>query len=259
MISRHSSAAHGKKPYVSIVIPAYNEEENIALCLASLLRQTTSVSMEVIVVDNNSKDRTMKMAEKFRDILQLRVLKEKKQGRGAARRTGFAVARGDIIFSTDADAILPPTWVEKYLARLKKSAKVVAVTGVPAIQEFDQLKNTAFNLSVAQFLKMNYLVYGHPGLSGFGFAIKKWAYEAAGGFDPVVDCYEDLDLAQRVHKIGKIVMVNDPPVTFSGRRFEDGLFKGWAEYMKTFRDMYILKKKRVLLSNPRAKKSGHKK
>lgn len=210
--------------------------------------------MEVIVVDNNSKDKTSFIAKKFQGILNIRVINEKKKGRGAARFTGFKAAKGDIIFSTDADAILPPQWTEKYLQKFEKSPQIVAITGIPAISDSDPMRNMAFNLWTPQFLKLNYFAFGHPGLSGFSFAIRRDAYKAAGGFDPVTDCYEDLDLAHRVHKVGKILLMTDLPITFSARRFENGLIRGWGEYAKNFVDMFILKKKRVELSNPRKKK-----
>lgn len=243
-----------KPSLISVVIPAYNEEENIALCLASLMRQTAKVPMEVILVDNNSKDRTIKTAEKFKTMLNLRIIKERRQGRGAARWKGFEEAKGSIVFSTDADAILPPKWIEKYLQKFEKDPSIVAVTGIPSIHEFDHLRNTVFNMTIAQFITFNYLMYGHPGLAGFGFAIKRSAYDAAGGFNPITDCYEDLDLAQRVHKLGKIAVVKNPPVTFSARRFEQGFVKAWSEYAKNFVDMFIHKQERVVLSNPRQSK-----
>ena len=222
------------------------------------MRQSWKGPMEVILVDNNSKDKTVETAKNFKTMLDLKILTEKRQGRGAARRTGFKKAQGSIIFSTDADAILPPKWIEKYMQKFEK-AGIVAVTGIPSIHEFDHLRNAAFNLTVAQFIKFNYVMYGHPGLSGFGFAIKKATYDAAGGFNPATDCYEDLDLAQRVHKFGKIAVVTNPPITFSARRFEEGFMKAWTEYAKNFVDMFIRKKERVLLSNPRKRKSTTKK
>jgi GT2 family glycosyltransferase len=105
---------------------------------------------------------------------------------------------------------------------------------------------------------MNYLSFGHPGLSGFSFAIKKSAYDAAGGFDPETDCYEDLELAQRVHKIGKIILVTDPPIIFSGRRFQKSFLKGYLEYVSAFFQMFVLRRKRVFLSDPRVGDKGRK-
>lgn len=242
-----------EKPFVSIVIPAFNEEENIALCLAAIVGQKTDLPIEVIVVDNNSTDDTSKIAKSFEKLLNIQVIKEKKKGRGAARFTGFKKAQGKIIFSTDADAIVPPNWVEAYMKHFRKDKKVVAVTGIPQIRDLDPIKNTAFNLTIPQFLRFNYISFGHPGLSGFSFAIKKAAYEEAGGFDPVTDCYEDLELAHRVDKVGKIKLITDPPVIFSGRRFEKGFLNAYKEYVTSFIDMFILKKKRVELSNPRGK------
>ena len=259
MNARTSVPGLKDKPLVSVVIPAFNEEEHLPICLASLAAQETDTNFEVIVVDNNSTDNTSGVAKKFEKQLNLRIIKELKRGRGAARFTGFKYAAGSIIFSTDADTVVPENWIEEYLKKFKKDPSLVAVTGIPQIRDFDVLKNSVFNLTVPQFLKINYLAFGHPGLSGFSFAIKESAYDEAGGFDPVTDCYEDLDLAHSVHKVGKIALVTKPPVFFSGRRFEKGLLAGYSEYVKSFIDMFLLKKKRVVLSNPRGSVKAKKK
>jgi glycosyltransferase involved in cell wall biosynthesis len=89
----------GTTPALSIVIPAYNEECSIAACLQSLARQQTDVQYEVLLVDNNSTDATVETAQAAAIGLDFHVVREPRQGRGAARGTGFNVACGDIIFS----------------------------------------------------------------------------------------------------------------------------------------------------------------
>ena len=98
---------------ISVVIPAYNEEENITKSLGAFLGQTTKLSYEIILVDNASTDKTVEIAAKYVGKLPLKIIKENKKGRGPARRAGFTKAKGDIIFSTDADAQVPPDWIEK--------------------------------------------------------------------------------------------------------------------------------------------------
>src|SRR4051812_42172740 len=92
---------------VSIVIPVYNEADQLAACLQAIARQTVR-PLEVIVVDNNSTDGTAAIAKRFPFV---RLLTEKKQGVVHARNTGFKATRGGIIGRIDADTILPPTWV----------------------------------------------------------------------------------------------------------------------------------------------------
>ena len=101
-----------KHVFVSVVIPAYNEDMVIDMCLDSFVLQKTKHKFEVIIVDNNSTDNTYNLVKSYENKLNLKVIKEEQKGRGVARNTGFAHATGDIILSTDADAIVPPHWIE---------------------------------------------------------------------------------------------------------------------------------------------------
>lgn len=84
---------------VSVVIPCYNEEEGVAMVIRSL----PEFIDEVIVVDNNSTDRTAEVAEK----LGARVILEKKKGYGAAYKAGLPEVRGDITVTMDGDGTYP--------------------------------------------------------------------------------------------------------------------------------------------------------
>lgn len=234
---------------ISIVIPAYNEEKNIVRCLDAIRAQKTDEEMDVIIVDNASTDRTAAIVRKYAQQMPLRLVSEKRRGRGRARHTGFGLAKGTVVFSTDADTFLPPQWVEACLRVFRQKPGVVAVTGIPQIFDCTPAQNAIFNETIPHFLRMNYVWLGHPGLSGFGFAVKKKIYDRAGGFDPKADAYEDLDLANRVSKFGKIVLLSRPRITFSGRRFRDGMIKGWFEYLKTFAEKFVMKKRRVILKS----------
>ena len=93
---------------LSLVIPVFNEENQIESCLKSIENQTVMPD-EVIVVDNNCTDRTIEIVEKFKFV---KVIKESRQGRGYARTAGFNEAKSDIIGRIDADSRLSNNWVE---------------------------------------------------------------------------------------------------------------------------------------------------
>ena len=120
-----------KKPTVSIVIPAYNEESVIKTCIDSILRQTKS-AYEIIVVDNRSRDKTCAIVRKLQHDhpkANIRLLhKNSQQGITPARNHGFNQARGDIIGRIDADSILEPDWVEVVQEAFLDTA-VAAATG----------------------------------------------------------------------------------------------------------------------------------
>lgn len=239
-----------KEVAVSIVIPAYNEEKYIGDTLFSLLKseQKTDINYEVVLVDNNSADKTAEVAKKFAEGMDLRIFKEASQGRGAARARGFKEAKGEIILSADADTIFHKNWVEELANNLK--GDVVAVTTPCKIVDSTAINNAIFNFIQPIMMVLYRLVIGHYWLSGFSFGILKSVYEKSGGFDTSLQAQEDLDLSFRVAKLGKIKFINKP-VVFSSRRFKRGLLAGFYDYFRSFTEAFILKKKEVFLDNPR--------
>src|SRR5258708_13450803 len=95
---------HNKALTLSLVIPAYNEERYLKACLEAVAQQTIS-PIEVIVVDNNSTDKTADIAQSYNFV---RLVSEKKQGRGHARNKGFDLAIGDNIGRVEFDTVLSP-------------------------------------------------------------------------------------------------------------------------------------------------------
>lgn len=91
--------------FVSLIIPTYNEAENVPLLLAEIFQYLPqNVQLEVIVVDDNSPDGTGRVAENLGREYPLRVIhRPGKLGLGSAVRAGFAVARGDVLGVMDAD------------------------------------------------------------------------------------------------------------------------------------------------------------
>ncbi|HEY0059366.1 MAG TPA: glycosyltransferase [Flavisolibacter sp.] len=100
---------------VTVIVPARNEEDNIAALLTSLQQQTyPSASFEVIVVDDFSTDGTAAAAQPFLSQ-RVRLLqpncRETDSSKKKAIETAVAVATGELIVATDADCILPPDWL----------------------------------------------------------------------------------------------------------------------------------------------------
>lgn len=95
---------------LGVVVPCYNEADTISSCLDGLIMQGTVID-EIIIVDNNSSDKTeaiVKMyMKKYKKII---LLHEKKQGVQFARNTGLAEAKSDIIARIDADTIVKKKW-----------------------------------------------------------------------------------------------------------------------------------------------------
>ncbi len=112
-------------PVISIVIPAYNEEKNILQTLLSLSNNISQWPVEIIVVNNNSKDKTEEL------VVQTGIpcISELKQGITEARNAGLAIAIGKIILNADADSIYPKDWIELMARPLIMDSKIASVYG----------------------------------------------------------------------------------------------------------------------------------
>lgn len=235
---------------LSIVIPAYNEEKTIEQCLAALVKQKTDKELEVILVDNNSSDNTAEIAKTFSKRLNIRMVKELKKGRGAARARGFKEAKGEVILSTDADTVVPPDWIEG-LTGFFASPKVIAVTGTTKVRDSKLLTNIAMSILQPLFMHLYRIYIGHYWLSGFNFAIRKDIYEESGGFDDNLNTLEDVDLSVKVAKLGRIVFTARYPVQTSGRRYSQGLIPGLLDYLSTYKKYRKGSNKSVTMSDVR--------
>lgn len=103
------------EPTVSIVIPAKNEARNLPYVLARLPE-----GGEVIIVDGNSTDDTIKVAQQLRpDIM---VIRQTREGKGNALACGFAAASGDFIVMIDADGSNDPAEIPRFITALKEGA-----------------------------------------------------------------------------------------------------------------------------------------
>jgi len=113
-----------KNPRVTIIIPAWNEEVNVVKCLYTLSKNVTTYPFDIIIINNNSTDRTQQTL----DRLHVKSLMERKQGAGPARQTGQENALGQYILLADADCFYPVNWIQKMMNKLTRKG-VVCVYG----------------------------------------------------------------------------------------------------------------------------------
>ena len=103
-----------KEPLASVVVIAYNEEKRLAACLWSLSELQTAYPIEIIGVNNNSKDKTEEVYQR----LGLPYYNEQKQSPGFARQCGLEHAIGKYHFCIDADTFYPPRYVDLMMSKL---------------------------------------------------------------------------------------------------------------------------------------------
>lgn len=114
----------GDEPLVTVLIAAWNEEINILRCISSLSKTVVDFPIEIIVVNNNSKDRTQDTIDK----LHVNGMFEKNQGCGPARQHGQLHAKGKYVLLADADCFYPSCWVKEMIGVLSKPG-IVCVYG----------------------------------------------------------------------------------------------------------------------------------
>lgn len=201
---------------VSLVIPAYNEEPHIADCLDAIAAQTVK-PFEVIVVDNNSTDRTAAIARSYPFV---KLLREKQQGVVYARDCGFNAARGDIIGRLDADGQLAKDWVA-CVQQLFSDPGIDAASGIVGYR--DVALSRWFNISdrlVRRYLSWKMSSVHESFLYGVNMAIRRTSWERVRAHV----CHErrlheDLDLAAHMSALKqRVVFATSMWATISPRQ-----------------------------------------
>ena len=146
-----------KKPHLSIIIPAYNEEQRLPDTLREVhtFLKKQRYAAEILVVENGSTDKTFAAADGLRkEIHNLRVMHEDVRGKGWAVRQGMLAAEGEYRFICDADLSMPIEEVNRFLPPMLKDTPIAIASreaegavryGEP---EFRHLVGRAFNLLV---------------------------------------------------------------------------------------------------------------
>src|SRR5882672_4174881 len=113
----------GKSPAVSVVVPVFNEEENMSILQSELRGALAGLDHEIVFVDDGSTDRS---AEKIEPGLNVRILRfEKNTGQSAALYAGIKAARGQVIVMIDSDLQNDPADIPRLLAEISRGADLV--------------------------------------------------------------------------------------------------------------------------------------
>jgi glycosyltransferase involved in cell wall biosynthesis len=209
---------------LSFVIPAYNEEAYLPACLESILAQTSGMgdTIEIIVVNNASSDRTREVALQYPGV---QVVDEPRKGLTYARQAGFAASTGELIANVDSDSRLPPGWLAKVLDAFKEKSKLVALSGPFVYYDLTPKQR----VGVQVFYAVAFLVYAlnryvlRAGsmVQGGNFVLRRDALEEIGGFNLEISFYgEDTDIARRLNQVGQVRFTFDLKMFSSARRLK---------------------------------------
>ncbi len=113
--------------HISIIVPTYNERENLPILVERIARSLSGLEYELIIVDDNSPDGTGRLAEELAQRFPLRVVhREGKKGLASAVAEGLKHASGDILGVMDADLQHPPEVVPQLIRALEKADVAIA-------------------------------------------------------------------------------------------------------------------------------------
>ena len=179
---------------VSVVVTTKNEEKHIENCLKSVKVQTYP-NIEIIVVDNNSTDRTKEIAKKYTHLVF-----NKGPERSAQRNFGMIeVAQGKYVMYVDADMILSPTLIEDCVYEMKNDQDLVALY-IPEI-----VLGQGFWSKVRRFERR---FYDGTVIDCVRF-IRRDAFVKVGGFDLSMTGPEDWDLDKKIRQAGKVKLLKN--------------------------------------------------
>jgi glycosyltransferase involved in cell wall biosynthesis len=205
-----------RSPTISLVIPAYNEEDYLPACLEAVMRNVAGKAMEIIVVDNNSTDRTREVVERYPAVT---YVFEPRKGITRARQRGFLAATGDILAYVDADTHPPAGWLEQIREQFSACEDLGCLSGP---YSFYDLSGILGRIASGWFVAARplYKITGYM-LVGGNFAIRRDVLEKMGGFDSSIEFYgEDADIAKRARKHGKMLFSPRFVMPTSGRRMK---------------------------------------
>jgi glycosyltransferase involved in cell wall biosynthesis len=204
--------------FISVVIPAHNEERYLGACLQALQGQSYPQSrFEVIVVDNASTDDTAQIARQSGAI----VVTEPRRGIGRARQRGARAAQGEILASTDADTIVPRDWLERIAVSFQHDDELGGLFG-----PFRYGDGTVFEKVLLWYLYLGLMMalqaLGRSCFSGNNYAVRKTAFLKAGGCKVSLPAAEDVDLSWRLSEVTKVAFDRGLVVRTSARRRGEG-------------------------------------
>jgi len=191
------------KPYVSVIIPVYNDAVQLTICLESLQNQSYPTELfEVIVIDNGSNKSVETITRGFSRVI---TSSELRKGSYAARNKGITLAKGEILAFTDSDCRPSRDWIANGVENLKSTANCGLLGGNIKLFYNNPLKLSAVEVyeSVVAFQQRNYIENLHYGATANVFTYRN-VFKRVGVFNPELKSGGDREWGNRVYAAGYV-------------------------------------------------------
>jgi len=212
-------------PFLSVIIPAKNEEALLPGCLESLQHQDTTLPWELIIVDSSTTPTTRAIAESY----GARVIEQPKPGKGLAVKIGVEASRGQILCFTEADCRVTPHWLSAIADAFRTHPEAVGAVGIYSFFDCSFWENFLVRIEMPLSVWGFYLLYHNHSIRGTNFAVTAEAYHKAGGVNPAARELHDVEFGLRLAKIGPIRYVRAMKIQTSDRRIRGRMVKFMIE------------------------------
>lgn len=225
---------------ISIIIPTYNEQDQVAQAIAAIHKASGGQNVEIIVTDGGSTDSTIDIAKKNGAI----VVNSERKGRSAQMNQGASVATHPLLYFLHADSIPPNNFTTQIIQAKDKGAQ----SGCFRLA-FDQ--GHWFLKANAWFTRfdVNAIRFGDQSL----FTTKE-VFKKAGGFKEELIMMEDQEIIHRLKKHGPFKVMNDVVITSARKYLDNGVyrmqgifFRIWAMYYAGYSQERMLSVYRKLI------------
>ena len=225
---------------ISIIIPTYNEAEQLADTISKIHAAKGQYPIEIIVVDGGSTDATGVIAGN----LNATLIKSDKKGRAAQMNKGASIAKGDIQYFLHADSIPPTNFTGYIIGAIDKGFSSGCFRLCFDYNHWFLKANswfTRFNVNAVRFGDQSLFV-------------TKDVFKKSGGFNESLLMMEDQEIIHRIKKFGKFTVMNDVVTTSAKKYLDNGIyrlqaifFRIWFLYYLGYSQEYLLRLHRRLI------------
>jgi hypothetical protein len=213
---------------VSVVVPVKDDAVALERCLGSL-RQQTLAPLEIVVVDNASRDSSAGVARRH----GARVVAEPTVGIPAASATGYDAARGDVIARCDADSVPPLDWIEQIATAMSADPELDVLTGSGRFYDLPRWASAVLGpLYLGSYYLLVHAAMGHTPIWGSNMALRRRTWQEIRHLvhrdDP--ELHDDIDLAFALDPGHRIRYDRRLCVGVSARSLH-----GWRQVRRRFR------------------------